>query len=282
MRVRARASSRPSSRPRSRCGRRPPRTPACAFCSWARWCCCRSSSNTQRMPTGCFAAKWMLRRTITERTRRGPHHRIRRNQICYGIAERGGPEIPAFAVAYFSAQTRWHSSAVSGVIAGLLTVLHSDHSMIQLAFAVVFFALSFNSAGAAAADKVAQLAKAAPKHCYECHDQQLIKGKITALAQNEEPEIAAPQTPPPATVGMRYPLYYDKALRGAEPSEMVLLPAGKFTMGTNERLSDEGPQHVVHLMSFYIDKYEVTNLQYKKFNRETGRRSTKHIRNRSS
>ena len=86
--------------------------------------------------------------------------------------------------------------------------------MIQFAIAVVFFALSFNSAGAAAADiktahqnlqqrcdtchkgavKVAQLAKAAPKHCYECHDQQQIKGKITALAQNEEPEIAAPRS----------------------------------------------------------------------------------------
>src|SRR3569832_563883 len=263
MRVCSGASFRTSSRPRSRCGRRPPRTPACAFCSWARWCCCRSSSHTQRMPTGCFAAKWMMRRTITERPRRGPHHRIRRNLICYGIAERGGPEIPAFAGAYFSAQTRWHSSAVSGVIAGLLTVLHSDHSMIQLAFAVVFFALSFNSVGAAtAADiktahqkqqqrydtnhkgavKVAQLTKAAPKHCNENHDQQQNKGKITALAQNEEPENTTPQTPPPATVGMRYPLYYDKTLRGAEPTEMVLIPAGKFTKNTKERHTDEGPQ----------------------------------------
>src|SRR3569833_3343017 len=52
-------------------------------------------------------------------------------------------------------------------------------------------------------------------------------------------------------------------------------------MGTNERLSDEGPQHVVHLKSFYIDKYEVTNLQYKKFIDETGRRSPKHFRNRT-
>src|SRR3569833_4748736 len=81
MRVCSRASFRTSSRPRSRCGRRPPRTPACAFCSWARWCCCRSSSHTPRMPTGCFAAKWMLRRTITERPRRG--HIVAYDEICF-------------------------------------------------------------------------------------------------------------------------------------------------------------------------------------------------------
>lgn len=174
--------------------------------------------------------------------------------------------------------------------------------MSSFVFAAVLFALSFTSAGAASttdielahrdlqqrcnachkgAVKVDQLVKAAPKHCHACHDRQQLKGKITALARNEEPAPAAPRTPPPATIGMRYPLYYDKTLRGAEPNEMVAIPAGKFIMGTDERLSDEGPRHVVHLKRFYIDKYEVTNLQYKKFIDETGRRSPKHFRNRT-
>jgi formylglycine-generating enzyme required for sulfatase activity len=48
---------------------------------------------------------------------------------------------------------------------------------------------------------------------------------------------------------------------------MVLIPAGEFTMGspTGEGKSAEHPQHTVYLDAFYIDKYEVTNAQYKKF-----------------
>jgi formylglycine-generating enzyme required for sulfatase activity len=62
---------------------------------------------------------------------------------------------------------------------------------------------------------------------------------------------------------------------------MVLIPAGEFVMGTNSRLPDEGPEHTVTLEAFYIDKYEVTNLQYKKFNDATKRRSPTHFRNRT-
>lgn len=50
-------------------------------------------------------------------------------------------------------------------------------------------------------------------------------------------------------------------------SEMVLVPAGKFIMGTleDEFIPEETPQHEVYLDSFYIDKYEVTNAQYWEF-----------------
>lgn len=128
--------------------------------------------------------------------------------------------------------------------------------------------------------KVAQLAKAAPTHCNQCHDQQQISAKIknAALA---EPVSSPSAKPAPADIGMRYPLYYDKTLRGDEPGEMVLIPSGAFIMGTNDRLSDEGPQHTVRLHAFHIDKYEVTNLQYKKFIDDTGRKSPKHFRNRT-
>jgi len=82
-------------------------------------------------------------------------------------------------------------------------------------------------------------------------------------------------------VGMRFPMYYATSRLGDKPHKMVLIPAGEFTMGTNDRLPDEGPQHKVLLSAFYIDKFEVTNLQYKKFIDETNRRSPKYFRNRT-
>ena len=50
---------------------------------------------------------------------------------------------------------------------------------------------------------------------------------------------------------------------------MVLVSAGAFVMGDNRHRPDEGPEHEVTLESYYIDKYEVTNEQYRKFCDET-------------
>ena len=56
--------------------------------------------------------------------------------------------------------------------------------------------------------------------------------------------------------------------------EMVLIPAGKFRMGTDRlRSKTAEPVHVVSLDAFYIDKYEVTLGEYKHFLMETGHRS---------
>ena len=53
------------------------------------------------------------------------------------------------------------------------------------------------------------------------------------------------------------------------PENMVLVPSGEFIMGNNndyyDNDGDESSQHVVNLPAFYIDKYPVTNAQYKKF-----------------
>lgn len=67
----------------------------------------------------------------------------------------------------------------------------------------------------------------------------------------------------------------------AEPNPMVLIPAGEFIMGFDGRLPDEGPQHKVNLESYWIDVYEVTNAQYKKFIDATKRRSPAHFVNRT-
>ncbi len=48
-------------------------------------------------------------------------------------------------------------------------------------------------------------------------------------------------------------------------ADMVLIPAGNFQMGSYSGDSDEKPVHTVYVNAFYMDKYEVTNAQYKKF-----------------
>jgi len=47
--------------------------------------------------------------------------------------------------------------------------------------------------------------------------------------------------------------------------DMVCVPAGAFTMGSNSGGLDEKPVHNVYLDAYYIDKYEVTNAQYVAF-----------------
>src|SRR5437016_7992493 len=66
--------------------------------------------------------------------------------------------------------------------------------------------------------------------------------------------------------------------------EMVVVPAGSFTMGSSAEekswaashggslgsVADEAPQHAVTLLSFALGKYDVTRGEYAAFVRETG------------
>jgi formylglycine-generating enzyme required for sulfatase activity len=45
--------------------------------------------------------------------------------------------------------------------------------------------------------------------------------------------------------------------------EMLLIPRGEFTMGSNAGGPNETPAHAVYLDNYYIDKFEVTNALYK-------------------
>ena len=71
------------------------------------------------------------------------------------------------------------------------------------------------------------------------------------------PPVTQPTVPQPPSVPQQ----------PTPPAGMVLIPAGDFKMGSEdaEALPSEQPIHTVHVDAFYMDKYEVTNLDYKKF-----------------
>lgn len=78
-----------------------------------------------------------------------------------------------------------------------------------------------------------------------------------------------------------------KPLRSPKYKDMLYVPAGQFVMGSNSvdnsgkkeeyglvnpLYLDEHPQHISQVDAYYIDKYEVTNAQYKRFVTQTKRK----------
>ena len=65
----------------------------------------------------------------------------------------------------------------------------------------------------------------------------------------------------------RKPVYLDFTPPPPDPNAsegMVGIPVGEFRMGSTV-IENEKPVHTVYLDAFYIDRYEVTNAEYKKF-----------------
>jgi iron(II)-dependent oxidoreductase len=120
-----------------------------------------------------------------------------------------------------------------------------------------------------------------------CHNEGGVEPPAAVRSELTPAETAQPGPLPPPDdrhtllPGMRVPLYYDETRVGTQPNEMIHIPAGPFTMGTNDRLPDEGPEHIVTLPAYDIDKYEVTNGQYKAFIDATGHKSPAHFENRT-
>lgn len=64
-----------------------------------------------------------------------------------------------------------------------------------------------------------------------------------------------------------------------EYEEMVFVPGGYAIIGSNYGEPFEAPERTVFVPSFYIDKYEVTNAQYKRFIDATKREPPKNVVN---
>jgi len=68
-----------------------------------------------------------------------------------------------------------------------------------------------------------------------------------------------------------------KEITGKDGAKMMLIPAGEFQMGSNDGEDNEKPIHTVYLDAFYVDVYEVSNVQYKKFVDATGHKSSEFL-----
>ncbi|MCP9453169.1 MAG: formylglycine-generating enzyme family protein [Nitrospira sp.] len=77
------------------------------------------------------------------------------------------------------------------------------------------------------------------------------------------------QTAKTAVTPQDYSMYKIKV--GDEGREMVYIPEGPFTMGSNDGDPDEAPEHQVFLKGFYIDLKEVTQAEYLRFAKMTKR-----------
>jgi sulfatase modifying factor 1 len=60
------------------------------------------------------------------------------------------------------------------------------------------------------------------------------------------------------------------AFESVDEANMLLLPGGEFSMGSNDDYPEERPVHEVRLSSFYIDRFLVTNREFETFVDETG------------
>ncbi len=68
----------------------------------------------------------------------------------------------------------------------------------------------------------------------------------------------------------------EEAVKPVEPprnlpsSDMVWIPGGSFRMGSEDFYPEERPAHRVTVDGFWMDRYEVTNVQFARFVQETG------------
>jgi sulfatase modifying factor 1 len=61
------------------------------------------------------------------------------------------------------------------------------------------------------------------------------------------------------------------ALPGMAPyKNMVWIPGGTFLMGSNDHYPEEAPAHLVAVDGFWMDQYEVTNAEFRRFVKATG------------
>lgn len=69
--------------------------------------------------------------------------------------------------------------------------------------------------------------------------------------------VPATQTPISYNAG-------DTSISPVDGATLVYVPAGEFTMGTDQGMTDESPAHAVYLDAFWLDRTEVTNEAYRK------------------
>lgn len=85
----------------------------------------------------------------------------------------------------------------------------------------------------------------------------LMMAGMIACTKKEEP--AATETAPAAPAQPKF-----------KPGEMVLIHAGEFVFGDEDKESSAYPKQKINLPAYWIDKYEVTNAEYLDFSIQGG------------
>jgi formylglycine-generating enzyme required for sulfatase activity len=99
-----------------------------------------------------------------------------------------------------------------------------------------------------------------------------VREPVPASKPGQGPEPVAEERDDPAAIGRvnqqlaksQQEELQEFAQRGiTPPAGMVLIPAGEFLMGIENGPADARPQRRIFLSSYWIDRYEVTNAQYR-------------------
>jgi formylglycine-generating enzyme required for sulfatase activity len=92
------------------------------------------------------------------------------------------------------------------------------------------------------------------------------------IIESTDTPLPAPPTPTSAPAATAAPTQAGKTPSGAEliTVEMIEIPGGPFAMGSDADGPDAKPVHQVDVPVFKIDKFEVTNADFKKFVDATG------------
>jgi formylglycine-generating enzyme required for sulfatase activity len=118
------------------------------------------------------------------------------------------------------------------------------------------------------------------EHSGEHYGQLVVYYRANNLVPPDSRRNQAQQSQPPAAARASGSVFRDCP----DCPEMVVVPAGSFTMGSSPEekswaashggsmnaVADEAPQHQVSLPSFALGKYDVTRGEYAVFARETG------------
>ena len=98
--------------------------------------------------------------------------------------------------------------------------------------------------------------------------------KEEAIAAVEEKTEPVKATPGATETKAASKTIQDTLKSGGKAPLMVVVPAGKFQMGsTSSRNSDERPRHEVTVDKFAVSQYEITFAEYDQFAKATGRKS---------
>ena len=110
--------------------------------------------------------------------------------------------------------------------------------------------------------------------CTSCHQGGLPANRLNPFQKPDPFLFTESQRPNPRLLSPRPAVPAGQLIASTKTGKpepgpkipgMVYIHSGEFIMGSNERWDDESPEHITETGAFYIDRYEVTNRDYKKF-----------------